>query len=468
VAERDRRYVEHAVAQAKRRNPAVSGAVFDFVQDMLLLAADGHVTDADRAEQRRFVGKFQQVTSPVMAKGLEDTAFYVYNRLISLNEVGGDPRQFGISPAVFHRRNQERQARFPYGLSATATHDTKRGEDARIRIDVLSEIPRLWQQVLARWARFNKKHKAQRDEQLIPERNEEYFLYQTLVGAWPLGTVSPDEWKRFRERIGAYMQKAMHEAKVHTSWINPNPAFDAAISQFVATLLDEKKSPRFLGDFRQFQRRVDHYSLFYSLSQALLKLCSPGVADIYQGTELWDFSLVDPDNRRPVDYAQRRRYLQELRERTSRGPEHLPALCRELTEHREDGRIKLYLLMQALRCRREHPGLFTAGEYLPAQADTSRDENICAFVRQHQGVLALAVAPRLLTRITEVAELPLGDICWEDAGLHLPAGGVGRSWHNVFTGQTLVTAEHDGKASLNLAEVFSHFPVALLISKNED
>jgi (1->4)-alpha-D-glucan 1-alpha-D-glucosylmutase len=464
---RDRRYVEKAVEQAKRRNPAVSGALFDFVGDMLLLAHQDRMAEADRAEQRRFVGKFQQVTAPVMAKGLEDTAFYVYNRLVSLNEVGGDPRPFGLSVAGFHRRNEERQARSPYGLSATSTHDTKRGEDTRARIDVLSEMPKLWQQALTRWSRLNRKHKLHRDEDTWPDRNEEYFLYQTLVGAWPLDPQGPGDMAHFRERVQAYMQKAMHEAKVHTSWVNPNPAFDQAVYQFVATILDEGRSRRFLEDFRTFQRRVDHYALFNGLSQALLKVASPGVPDLYQGTELWDFSLVDPDNRRPVDYDLRRRLLADLQARMAAGPGHLPALCRELTERREDGRVKMYLLTQALRCRRDHPGLFTGGDYLPAHATPDRDEHVCAFVRRHAGRQALAVAPRLLTRVIDPGELPLGPAAWGEARLVLPGGAAPASWYNVFTAEELTAEEGDGRTCLALAEVFAHFPVALLLSRGE-
>jgi (1->4)-alpha-D-glucan 1-alpha-D-glucosylmutase len=462
VNPRDRRYVEKAVEQAKRRNPTISSALFDFVQDMLLLVHEGRVTEADGAGQLRFVGKFQQVTAPDMAKGLEDTAFYVYNRLVSLNEVGGDPRQFGSTVSAFHRRNLERQARFPYGLSATATHDTKRGEDTRARIDVLSEFPKLWQQALTHWSRLNKKYKVMRDDETTPDRNAEYFLYQTLVGAWPLG---PVDHTQFRERVQAYMQKAMHEAKVHTSWINPNPAYDEAVRQFVGAVLDERRNRRFLDDFRHFQRRVDHYALFNSLAQTLLKLTSPGTADVYQGTELWDFSLVDPDNRRPVDYPLRRRMLAELSAPAAQGPEHLPALCRELTEAREDGRVKLYLLMRALHCRRDNPGLFTAGEYLPAHADAGREENVCAFVRRYQGKLALAAAPRLLARLVGPGELPLGEISWGEARLQVPAGGPGRVWRNVFTGESVTAAEHQGQAGVRLADLFAHFPVALLLSE---
>jgi (1->4)-alpha-D-glucan 1-alpha-D-glucosylmutase len=515
IRPRDRRYVENAVRQAKRRNPAISGALFDFVRDMLLLEHPEHPgaprEAATVAEQRRFVGKFQQVTAPVMAKGLEDTAFYVYNRLLALNEVGGDPRQFGSTVAAFHRRNQERLARFPHALSATATHDTKRGEDTRARIAVLSEMPREWQQAVSRWSRLNKKFKVQREDETWPDRNEEYFLYQTLIGAWPLSSEGMrDEGRGMRaepdpsaliphpsslipsdfcQRIQAYMEKAMHEAKVHTSWINPNPAFDEAMRQFVAAILDEERGRRFLADFRVFQRRVDHYGLFNGLSQLLWKLASPGVPDVYQGTELWDFSLVDPDNRRPVDYARRRRLLAELARRASEGDSlarrasegreepslarrangrvGLTELCRELTEQRADGRIKMYLLTRALHCRRQQPGLFTEGEYLPAQATPDRDENVCAFVRRRDGQLALAAAPRLLTRLAAPGALPLGPDAWGDSFLFLPAGGAGRLWQNVFTGEVITARERDGQPGLELAQLFALFPAALLLANEE-
>jgi (1->4)-alpha-D-glucan 1-alpha-D-glucosylmutase len=464
ISPRDRTMVERAVAEAKRRNPAISSALFDFVKDLLLLSRDD-LPDAARQEQLRFVGKFQQVTAPVMAKGVEDTAFYIYNRLISLNEVGGDPQQFGLSVAAFHRRNQARQARFPYALSATATHDTKRGEDTRARIDVLSEIPRLWQLAVNRWARLNKRHKVQLGEELFPDRNGEYFLYQTLVGAWPLGEAAPEEMQHFRKRLSEYVQKGIHEAKVHTSWVNPNPAFDEAIEQFLQAILDEEKSRRFLADFRSFQARIDHFALFNSLSQALLKVTSPGVADIYQGTELWDFHLVDPDNRRPVDYALRRRLLDDLCRRTAAGPDALPALCRELVEHCQDGQIKLYLLMQALRCRREYPRLFAEGDYLPVTASSRYDEHICAFVRRHQGQAALVAAPRLLTRVIDLGELPLGTQAWPEGLLALPEGVAATRWRDVFSGQVVLTAEHEGRPSFQLADLFSHFPAALLLAE---
>jgi (1->4)-alpha-D-glucan 1-alpha-D-glucosylmutase len=468
VSPRDRRVVERAVTEAKRRNPAISDALFDFVQEMLLPGAEEQAdrdSGSARQEQLRFVGKFQQVTAPVMAKGVEDTAFYIHNRLVSLNEVGGDPMQFGLSIAGFHRRNQARLARFPRGLSATATHDTKRGEDTRARIAVLSEIPRLWHLAVNRWARLNKRHKLQRSEEALPDRNEEYFLYQTLVGAWPLGEATAEQMQQLRQRLSAYLQKAMREAKVHTSWINPNPAFDAAVEQFLQAILDEDKGKRFLADFRSFQARVDHYALFNSLSQALLKVASPGAPDIYQGTELWNFHLVDPDNRQSVDYGRRRVLLDDLLRRAAAGPEALPELCRQLVLNRQDGQIKLYLLMRALRCRRDHPGLFAEGEYLPATASSRYDEHVCAFVRRHNAQTALVVAPRLLTRVIELGELPLGAEAWQEGLLMLPREVSTRRWRDVFTGQVVEGAVHDGRLSLQLADLFAHFPAALLMGE---
>jgi (1->4)-alpha-D-glucan 1-alpha-D-glucosylmutase len=464
VLHRDKVYVERAVAQAKRRNPAISGALFDFVRDMLLLRHYEGASPEDQAEQLRFVGKFQQVTAPVMAKGVEDTAFYVYNRLLSLNEVGGDPKQFGLSVAAFHRRNADRLARAPHGLSATATHDTKRGEDTRARIAVLSEVPAAWGQALSRWSKANKKYRARRDDEVIPDRNEEYFLYQTLLGAWPLGPRTPEGHAQFVERVQAYMQKAMHEAKVHTSWINPNPAFDAGLRNFIGAILDEGRNGRFLADFRDFVARTTHYALFNSLSQVLLKVASPGVPDVYQGTELWDFSLVDPDNRRPVDYGRRRQLLADLDARRAAAGDGLAAFARELVEAREDGRVKMYTLAQALRARREHPGLFSAGEYLPAHAPGEREESAVAFARRRRGAWALAAAPRLLTHLVGSGQLPLGLDVWREALLEAPGLAPGARCRNVFTGEVLTAVGHDGRAWLRLAEVFAHFPVALFLA----
>jgi (1->4)-alpha-D-glucan 1-alpha-D-glucosylmutase len=465
VLPRDEMYVERAVAMAKRRNPAISGAIYDFVRDMLLLRYQDSVGPEEQEEGIRFVGKFQQLTSPVMAKGVEDTTFYVYNRLVSLNEVGGEPRHFGSTVAGFHHRSQERRQRTPYGLSATATHDTKRGEDTRARINVLSEVPKAWQEALGRWSRLNRKYRLEEDEQVIPDRNVEYFLYQTLIGAWPLGELSDEQHAAFVDRIQKYMQKAIHEAKVHTSWINPNPTYDRGIEQFISRILDRKKNGKFLADFQAFQQRISHYGFFNSLSQLLLKVASPGVPDVYQGTELWDYSLVDPDNRRPVDYAQRQQVVAQLKTRLAEGPERWPALARELAEARGDGRIKMYTLLQALYCRREHSDLFTTGEYIPVHASGDRDEHICAFLRRHEGQAALVVVPRLLSRICGASELPLGHAVWQEASLFVPALDAPTHWRNVFTAEVLSPGDNGQKGRLPLAEVFAHFPVALFLAQ---
>jgi (1->4)-alpha-D-glucan 1-alpha-D-glucosylmutase len=462
VDERDRQYVEQVVARAKQKNPAISSALFDYVRDMLLLRYPETAGEAERAEQRRFVGKFQQVTGPVMAKGVEDTAFYVYNRLVSLNEVGGDPEHFGVSPAEFHEYNQERAQHWPHALSATSTHDTKRSEDVRARINVLSELPGEWRRALTRWSRFNRRfHSEQAD---APDRNDQYLFYQTLVGAWPLGPDGERLTEGFVQRIREYVQKAIHEAKVHTSWINPNPAYDEAVNRFVTGVLDEQGNGRFLQDFRAFQKRVSHYGQLNGLAQVLLKIASPGVPDIYQGTELWDFSLVDPDNRRPVDYELRERLLAELQRQMVEGPR--LDLARELVRDREDGRIKLYVTWRALHCRRDQPGLFTTGEYLPADVPGSLGEHVCAFARRRDDACALGVAPRLLAGLVPTTgDLPLGPRVWRDAALVVPNLGCSRRWHNVFTDEVLTPTEVNGRASIRLADVFAEFPVALFLAQ---
>jgi (1->4)-alpha-D-glucan 1-alpha-D-glucosylmutase len=458
---RDRTYVRAAVARAKRKNPAISESLFDFVRDMILLKYPEGATDADRAEQRRFVGKFQQVTAPVMAKGMEDTAFYVYNRLVSLNEVGGDPDTFGVSVATFHRLNAERQAHWPHSLSSTATHDTKRGEDMRARLDVLSELPQEWQKAVPRWGRLNKKHRVPLEDGTAPDRNDEYLYYQTLVGAWPLGPFEGRAAEEFVARLQAYMEKATHESKVHTSWINPSPAYDDGVRQFVARTLDGRESAAFLDEFRRFQRRVSYYGFLNSLSQVLLKVVSPGVPDTYQGTELWDFSLVDPDNRRPVDYGLRRRLLDELKSAAGAGDGRLAEFARALAAAPEDGRVKMYVTWRALRARCDNPGLFTTGEYLPAEVVGSRRDHVCAFVRRREGRLAVAAAPRLMTRLVpDTGGLPLGAAVWEDTRLLLPGVEPGRRLKNLFTGEELTAGEG---ASVMAAEVFANFPVALLL-----
>lgn len=461
VSLQDRACVEVAVAFAKRRNPATSHFVFDFVKDTLLLRYPENADEAYREEQRAFVGKFQQVTAPVTAKGIEDTAFYRYHRLASLNEVGGDPDRFGIPVEEFHRQCQARQEKWPASLSTTSTHDTKRSEDVRARISALSEMPREWRAAVGRWHRWNRRHATEVDGRPAPDRNDEYLLYQTLVGAWPLAPMGPEESAAFTARIQAYMLKAAREAKVNTSWINPNEAYDEALGAFVARILDPDPRNRFLPDFAAFQGFVARLGMLNSLAQTLVKITAPGVPDFYQGTEVWDFSLVDPDNRGPVDFPRRAALLQGLRERIAAGD--LGGLARELVEEWTDGRIKLYTIHRALRHRREDPDLYLKGEYVPLPTGGSLGKHLCAFARHREGRAALTVVPRLVARLTDNgARLPLTPEVWGETWVALPAGLPGGPYLNLFTGAEVALAGTAVGPALPAGEILADFPVALL------
>jgi (1->4)-alpha-D-glucan 1-alpha-D-glucosylmutase len=305
VSEEDRRYVNQAIRAAKKRSNAADLSIFDFITRILLVDVNGTGAGWYKQAVLRFAMKFQQVTAAVMAKGLEDTAFYRYNRLISLNEVGGNPGRFGFSVEEFHRANQERLSDWPDSMLASSTHDSKRSEDVRARINVLSELPVLWRLHLRRWRDWNRAKKRMLDENPAPTRNDEYLLYQTLVGAWPTEALDDDGWNKFVDRIQQYMLKAAREAKEQTSWANTNPDYESALSEFVSVILERSPKNRFLPNLEEFANRISRIGLFNSLSQTLLKMTSPGIPDTYQGNELLHFTLVDPDNRQPVDYALR-------------------------------------------------------------------------------------------------------------------------------------------------------------------
>ncbi|HMQ35341.1 MAG TPA: malto-oligosyltrehalose synthase, partial [Chloroflexaceae bacterium] len=454
----DEQFVEAAVREARRRNPRTAETIFTFIADTLLLRNLDRFAEEARDEVLRFVMKFQQISGPVMAKGVEDTTFYVYNRLVALNEVGGHPEQFGGSVAELHQRAAYRAERWPHSLLATSTHDTKRSEDVRARISVLTEIPQEWRQAVARWTRLNQAKKTTADGQTMPSRNDEYLLYQSLVGAWPgEGADLP----AFRERIAQYMEKATREAKVNTSWVNPNEAYDAAMRRFVEGILDPRRSSRFLESLATLAARAAYFGRFNSLAQTLIKLTAPGVPDIYQGCELWDLSLVDPDNRRPVDYEQRRRLLAELKRRGAAGDP--AALAAELLDKADDGRVKLYLTHRALELRRERPELFAAGDYLPLAAEGERAAHAVAFARTAGAAELVTIAPRLsLTLAGGELRPPTGEL-WGDTWLPLPHAEPGARYQDRLTGAALTTGERDGVAGLPLAEVLGAFPVALLV-----
>ncbi|MDZ4185685.1 MAG: malto-oligosyltrehalose synthase, partial [Desulfuromonadales bacterium] len=408
-----------------------------------------------------FVKRFQQITGPVMAKGVEDTAFYVYNRLLSLNEVGGAPERFGIALEAFHGQNIERSKSRPLAMLASSTHDTKRSEDVRARINVLTEIPEQWREALIRWSRQNRKHKVLIDGKLAPSRNEEYFLYQTLIGTWPFCPPAAEEFATFRVRIKDYMLKAMREAKVDTSWISPNAPHEAAVLAFVAAILKDSRHNAFLADFNAFQKVTAAGGIFNSLAQTLLKITSPGIPDFYQGNELWDFSLVDPDNRRLVDYSLRCRLLDDLLgQEAAIGP---LATARDVVASRQDGRIKLHLTCKALNFRRDHRALFETGRYLPLTVEGARQEHVCAFERAVNGSSFLVVVPRFCSRlIKDENGVLLGPEVWAETRIILPTETRVGSYRHIFSGEILTPTQEDGRRTLALAEIFATYPVALL------
>jgi len=461
VAERDRRNVESAVARAKRRNPATDPSIFDFVRDVLLFGPPVCRGEKESEEWLDFVMRLQQLTGPVTAKGVEDTAFYVYNRFVSLNEVGGSPERFGTPLEAFHDQTIERCRTQPLALLATSTHDTKRSEDVRARLNVLSEISGRWRAALVRWRRLNRKKKPLVDGLPAPDPNEEYLLYQTLVGAWPLEPAGARDLSVFRRRIGEYMLKAVREAKVNSSWIRPNAAYEEAVVRFVDLLLQDDPENQFLADLEEFQRLTSHCGMLNSLSQTLLKITSPGIPDFYQGCELWDFSLVDPDNRRPVDFELRRRRLGDLRQQEEKIGR--LALARKLAADMSDGSIKLHLIRQALDLRHRERELFEAGEYLPLEARGARADHVCAYERHLGGKSVVVAAPRFFTRLVpEPSAAPPGPEVWEGTRIVLPAEGAEGLYRNVFSGETLSSEREEGDEVLSLANLLADFPVALL------
>jgi len=460
ILDRDRMFIWQAVTHAKRRNPAVSGMVFDFVRDLLLKSANSG--ESNREGWLKFAMKFQQMTSPITAKGVEDTAFYRYHRFISLNEVGSDPQQFGIAPSLVHQQWKSRQERRSTSLSSTSTHDTKRSEDVRARLNVLSEIPKQWKDHVTRWQKISQKFKMKSGGEPAPGRNDEYLLYQTLLGVWPLEGMDEGGYIEFVGRIQAYMNKAVKEAKEHSSWISPNAEYEDATKQYVARLLDRSMPNAFLDDFLPFQEYVAQYGLYNSLAQVLVKMAAPGVPDCYQGTELWDFSLVDPDNRRPVDFEGRAQLLAGLSNDAAASPDRV-AFMRDLFVQRADGRIKLFLTAEALRYRRNHCALFQSGEYVPLKGIGEKHEHIFAFARIHEDESIIAVIPRLLARmIPDARTPPLGEAGWKETWLTMPDWGEGARVRNVFTGDVLRTVTRDGSRVLAVGEIFLHSPVAWL------
>jgi (1->4)-alpha-D-glucan 1-alpha-D-glucosylmutase len=450
--ETDRMYVRQAVSRSIGSRPGLRVEI-EFVRD-LLLGRDGFAQPAGKSthhrERLRAVRAFQQLSSALMAKGFEDTAFYRYHRLVSLNEVGGEPSHFGCSANDFHAFVAARAARWPHTMNSTATHDSKRGEDVRARLNALSEIPVEWEAQLKNWHALNRDCRIETDRGAVPDRNAEYLLYQTLIGSWPgAGAVT----ERYVDRIKAYMIKAVREAGEFTSWIDPRQDYESGLAQFTEGILDAAPQNRFMQEFAAFCQKIAFYGMFNSLSQVVLKAAAPGIPDFYQGTELPQLALVDPDNRRPVSYARRRSLLETLAAITSNAK----ARVGELLQNKDDGRIKLFVVARALAARRRREDLFHRGRYVPLETRGAHRGKIFAFARVLERQWCIAVVPRFLTGLVAPPRDPLGLSVWSDTEVVLPAGAP-RCWRNQFTGQQLQARE-----LIAVAVALEDFPVALLM-----
>lgn len=458
----DREVIRKAVSETQRRaGPRLDAPALEFVARVLSLEIARQLDEAGAKAIRAFVMKFQQLTGPAMAKGLEDTAFYRFNRLVSLNEVGGDPGKFGITLDEFHQTNATMAKAWPHTMLASSTHDTKRGEDVRARINVLSEMPAEWRDTVGRWSQLNAGKKILVGKAPAPDANDEYLLYQTLVGAWPTDGETMEGLKSVRARVETFMLKAAKEAKTNTSWTEPNSAYEDALRKFVADVLPDEGNGTFFEDLRRFAERVAFFGRINSLAQTLLKITSPGVPDFYQGSELWNLDLVDPDNRRAVDYSFRRSLFSNLKEKFARDNAGGPIA--ELLQDDKIGASKMFLIWRALNFRKEQREVFDYGDYVPLSAIGKKQEQVCAFARVWKGRSIISVVPRLVFGLMGgVESQPIGAEVWAETVLRLPEARSAKSWRSILTGETITQTERYGAAVLDMGVVLRNFPVALL------
>jgi (1->4)-alpha-D-glucan 1-alpha-D-glucosylmutase len=464
VSETDYRTVTTAVRLAKRRNQALPVSVFEFIGSVLLLEHPPTISDELAAERRQFALKFQQVSGPVAAKGVEDTAFYRYYPLASLNEVGGELDAKALAVDEFHRLMRRRMESWPHSLSATSTHDSKRGEDFRARLHVLSEATEELTAAFNRWQQLNRPLIREIDGDPVPDANEEYLIYQTIVGTWPIDALNDADRQQYRERMLQYTEKALKEAKIHTSWINPSEAYDAAVRDFIVDLFGPP-GERFMDEVAKFVDEIADGGFINSLAQLVLKMTVPGVPDFYRGTELWDFNLVDPDNRRPVDYEDRRQRLKRL---SSAARASVAAAARELLDRWPDPDIKLWTTIRCLGLRREHPDLFSSGEYVPLTATGAAAEHVISFARRLGDECVIAVVPRHYQRLNRRTNRgrskngpPKAD--WGDTQIRLP-GDFANRWHCELSDKYFDAADCGAERSLFVGELFEAFPVCVLKS----
>lgn len=440
MPEQDRAYIRQAVAEAQRRNPEISEASFAFLERVLTCGMPDGIGDDDRRAWIRFVMRWQQLTGPITAKGVEDTTMYVYNRLVSMNEVGGYHTDVPLER--FHRFNTERQRRWPAAMNTISTHDTKRSADVRARLDVLSELPDEWDRALLRWSRWNRDKKTMIDGRAVPDGNEEILIYQTLLGAWPL---DPAEEPGFIDRVKQYLTKAAREAKVYTTWLSPNEEHEAALHRFTEAILSSDGGNRFLPKFREFQQNIAYFGALNSLTQTLLMMTCPGIPDFYQNTTIWDLTLVDPDNRRPVEIDTRLQLAEEVSAWTEQS-----AAAAQLLRSWTDGRIKTYLIHRVLQFRCDHPEFFIEANYAPLDATGTFANNVIAFERSRDGEHCIVVAPRFCTRLVKAGKPPVGAKVWRDTAVPAIEG----EWRNVITGERVT--------SQDVGSVLQTFPMALL------
>jgi (1->4)-alpha-D-glucan 1-alpha-D-glucosylmutase len=453
TSSQDAAHIRTALDAGKLRSTHVSASAFDFLGEVLLSRYPEGLTDGERAERRDFVLRFQELTGPVAAKGVEDTAFYRYFPLLSLNEVGGTPARFGMLLDEFHKEMEERARIHPIALSATSTHDTKRGEDNRARLNAISEIPDAWIAAVAQWRELARPLKTSVNGAAVPDFDDEYYIYQTIVGAWPPSGLVDDEWSTFSSRVQGAVEKAIKEAKRNTSWIHPNPAYEQAVKTFVSRILD--RSGTFAPTFAAFVSRIMLPGLLTSLAQVVIKTTAPGVPDFFQGTELWDFSLVDPDNRRRVDFGKRRKLLNDLDRSSSFG---LRAI-EELWRTPEDGRIKLFVTRRLLKRRLEEGELFLRGSYHPLATEGRRKDNVIAFARCNQGRVSITISGRFFVEMSEESRrVPLRE-SWGDTVVRIPPEWAIGELEDALTG---VKCRLSG-SNVRMEEVFHLMPYTVLL-----
>ncbi len=448
ISKNETDYIEKTIGELKYNNPRIEYEI-GYIGRMLTLR---HQNMSEELYQKSvyFIMKFQQLSGPLMAKGFEDTALYVYNRLISLNEVGGNPSFFGFGLREFHKKIRQRGIKWAYSLNTTSTHDTKRGEDVRARINVLSEIPDEWNSRIRKWHNMNLKYKKEYNGRSLPDKNDEYFLYQTLVGALPFDETFNES---FKKRIKEYAIKVVREAKVYTAWVKPDETYEKAFLAFIDKILARSESNLFLNDFMEFQEYVSHFGIFNSLSQVLIKMTCPGIPDFYQGTELWDLNLVDPDNRRPVDYQLRRQIITRINNTSDK-----EELFEYLFSNIKNGAVKMFLIKKVLEARKKYRELFNDGKYSSLNAAGEYTKNIICYMRRNENMAAVIAAPRLLTGLLEAGNLPLGRDIWKDTNIRLPFEF--KNQKNVITDE-IFTADSD----LDIGSLFSRFPAALVVGE---